>query len=262
MPLPARLAPVLLSVGDPAPNDGWNYTIESLIGVIELPTANVNLIPLITPLKKGFGIIERRSEIDVGDIIIDGDVISIETEPLFPNVMASDTTRQIGGAYLYTLVLRGDDPRCSAWTYHFRFILDGDASYTLVGTAIPVAQVSSIDPVDPLNPEWVALESAVAALQGLGHVPEGGTLGQTLAKASATDYDTEWVTTGAGSDKHDQTSYVASATWSRVHNMNKRPAVSMVDASGVEIFGTIDHVSINEVLITFASPQTGDLILN
>ena len=166
MALPARFAPVLLTVGDPAPNDDWDYTIESIIGVIELPTPNVDLTPLITAAKDGNGVIERRVvELDDPGVIVDGDTLSIETQPLFANVMASDPTQQIGGAYEYTLTLRGDDPRLTGWSYTFRFIIDGDASYSLVGDAIPVAQVSSIDPVDPENPEWVALQSTVADLQ-------------------------------------------------------------------------------------------------
>ena len=170
MPLPARFAPVLLTVGDPTDTTGWVYSLESVVGVIEQPTSNVNLIPLITPAKNGYGLFDHRVfEIGDPDIIIDGDTISIETPPLFPNVMASDTTRQVGGAYRYTVTLRAEaDPRRTSWTYDFRFIVDGDASYTLVGTAIPVAQVSSIDPVDPLNPEWVSLVSRVTALEATG----------------------------------------------------------------------------------------------
>jgi len=174
MPLPARLAPVLLTVGDPTDATGWVYSLESVVGVIEQPTSNVNLIPLITPAKGGYGLFDHRVfEIGDPDIIIDGDTVSIETPSLFPNVMASDPTRQVGGAYRYTVTLRAElDPRKTAWTYDFRFIIDGDASYTLVGTAIPVAQVSSINPADPSDPEWVALLSRVADLEAAGgHSP-------------------------------------------------------------------------------------------
>jgi hypothetical protein len=44
-----------------------------------------------------------------------------------------------------------------------------------------------------INGETVATQSWVATQIG-GGVPAGGTTGQVLAKASDTDYDTEWVT--------------------------------------------------------------------
>jgi hypothetical protein len=49
---------------------------------------------------------------------------------------------------------------------------------------------------------------------GVG-VPDGGTTGQVLAKASATDYDTDWVSPGGLSDgdKGDITVSASGATW-------------------------------------------------
>jgi len=56
-----------------------------------------------------------------------------------------------------------------------------------------------------------------SALTGIEEVPAGGTTGQVLAKASATDYDTEWVAAGGGggsdlSIKDEGTELTAAAT--------------------------------------------------
>ena len=48
-----------------------------------------------------------------------------------------------------------------------------------------------------VNQAEVTLEVAQSGPQGVG-VPAGGTTGQVLAKASGTNYDTEWVTGGGG----------------------------------------------------------------
>lgn len=46
---------------------------------------------------------------------------------------------------------------------------------------------------------------------GSGNVPAGGTTGQVLAKASNTNYDTEWVAAGGGSDRRTVTAVASSA---------------------------------------------------
>lgn len=45
---------------------------------------------------------------------------------------------------------------------------------------------------------------------GTGNVPAGGTTGQVLAKASNTNYDTEWVAAGGGSDRRTVTAVASS----------------------------------------------------
>src|SRR5215510_12172430 len=83
-------------------------------------------------------------------------------------------------------------------------------------------------------------------------VPAGGTAGQVLQKASATDYDTTWATPAAGAAlayRHVQSS--AAVTWSITHNLSFRPNISAVDSTGREIWpGATDYTSATAVQLT------------
>lgn len=50
---------------------------------------------------------------------------------------------------------------------------------------------------------WQKIKAHVnTAISAIGKVPTGGTAGQILAKASGTDYDTEWITNSGGSGSY------------------------------------------------------------
>lgn len=64
----------------------------------------------------------------------------------------------------------------------------------------------SVDSTDPANPVVSATGGG-----GSGNVPAGGTTGQVLAKASNSNYDTEWVAAGGGSDRRTVTALTSSS---------------------------------------------------
>lgn len=55
---------------------------------------------------------------------------------------------------------------------------------------------------------------------------------------------------------------VASATWSIAHNMGKNPSVSIVDSSGDEVIGSVAHVSLNQLVVSFTAAFSGKAYLN
>jgi hypothetical protein len=59
---------------------------------------------------------------------------------------------------------------------------------------------------------------------------------------------------------HDQS--VASATWTVTHNMGKYPSVTVVDTAGDEVFGDVNYVSVNQLVISFNAPFSGKAYLN
>lgn len=69
-------------------------------------------------------------------------------------------------------------------------------------------------------------------------------------------------TPGSGSDKNAEFDFINLAVWSAVHNFGKRPSVETVDVTGIEIRGVVDHVSVNQVDVTHATPRSGTIILN
>jgi hypothetical protein len=59
---------------------------------------------------------------------------------------------------------------------------------------------------------------------------------------------------------HDQ--QVASAAWVVVHNMGKKPSVSIVDTADDEVIGRVVYNSNNQLTISFSSPTSGKAYLN
>ena len=51
-------------------------------------------------------------------------------------------------------------------------------------------------------------------------------------------------------------------TWVIVHNLNKYPAVSVIDSSGSEVIGEVSYDNINQVTITFKGAFKGKATLN
>ena len=54
----------------------------------------------------------------------------------------------------------------------------------------------------------------------------------------------------------------ASASWVVAHNLNKYPAVSVVDSTGIQVEGTVDYFDLNNVTITFSSAFAGEAFFN
>jgi len=54
----------------------------------------------------------------------------------------------------------------------------------------------------------------------------------------------------------------ASATWTITHNLNCYPAVSIVDSAGTLVFGEINYVSANVIIVTFSAAFGGQAYLN
>lgn len=59
---------------------------------------------------------------------------------------------------------------------------------------------------------------------------------------------------------HDQSS--ASATWIVTHNLDKRPAVSVVDSAGTQIICDVQYDSDNQVTLTFDDSTAGKAYFN
>lgn len=63
-------------------------------------------------------------------------------------------------------------------------------------------------------------------------------------------------------DHYIHTQAVASTTWTVTHNMGKNPSVSIIDSSGDEVLGEVNHISDNQLTITFTAAFSGVAYLN
>lgn len=85
-----------------------------------------------------------------------------------------------------------------------------------------------------------------------------------LLPAPWTYTSTDWTPmfSGGGGATYLHTQGVPSDTWTVNHGLNKYPSVVVIDNSGTHIEGTLQYVTTNQVVITFATPISGIAQLN
>lgn len=66
---------------------------------------------------------------------------------------------------------------------------------------------------------------------------------------------------GPGADKN-YTQPIDGQTVTIMHNLNKRPSVTVLDSAGDEVVGTVRHISPNELQLIFSAPFSGVVICN
>lgn len=59
---------------------------------------------------------------------------------------------------------------------------------------------------------------------------------------------------------HDQG--IPASTWTIVHNLNKYPSVTVIDSSNREVEGSVTHITLNSLAITFNNPFSGKATMN
>lgn len=69
--------------------------------------------------------------------------------------------------------------------------------------------------------------------------------------------------TTKGKDKHfTYEQSVASAEWVIVHNLNKKPSITVVDSADTVWYGEYEYNDLNTVTLRFNAPFTGKAYLN
>lgn len=66
----------------------------------------------------------------------------------------------------------------------------------------------------------------------------------------------------AGDVSFEHTESPASALWTITHNLNKYPSVTVVDSANDEVEGNVNHISRNQLTITFSAAFSGKAFLN
>lgn len=58
------------------------------------------------------------------------------------------------------------------------------------------------------------------------------------------------------------TQSMASAVWTITHNLNRHPAVTVVDSAGSKVYGDVDYLGPNSLTVTFVAPFSGSAYLS
>lgn len=62
---------------------------------------------------------------------------------------------------------------------------------------------------------------------------------------------------GSGDLSYTHTQSPAANVWTVNHNLNKRPAISVLTAGGLQVWGEVLHASANQAFVYFDSPFAG-----
>jgi hypothetical protein len=54
----------------------------------------------------------------------------------------------------------------------------------------------------------------------------------------------------------------ASDTWTVHHGLGKKPAVSVIDTAGTQVYGEVEYVDLDTVQVSFSAPFSGECICN
>jgi hypothetical protein len=136
----------------------------------------------------------------------------------------------------------------------------------------PVNPVDGQEWQNPISSEWWKYDAALGQWLPLAGpsepplppgrgLPQGGALGQLLAKRTAADFDVEWSDAFAGGS-YVYTQAVPDNEWQITHNLGVayvRPQV--VDGAGNTLIPDIRYTSTNVVTLLFATPCAGTAVL-
>lgn len=96
---------------------------------------------------------------------------------------------------------------------------------------------------------------------GLG-IPSGGTPGQVLVKDGTEEYALKWQTPTFSGDKNAVLEFSVADVVAFSHNLNKYPAVSVIDSAGDEVEGSVEYVDTNSIVVSFNAPFSGRITCN
>ena len=142
-------------------------------------------------------------------------------------------------------------------------LVDVQSFYTnpLIGSQVMISEAANVSQFGIYTWNTAALNAGDANFSDIGvtYVNGNGTLKVNQDYfISLLQYDTA----ATAGDKNFTELVSLSTTWTVNHNLNKFPAVSILDTAGTEIYGQIEYVSLTQVVITFVVPVAGRVTCN
>lgn len=233
---------------------------EDLIKIIQQEA----LKPVDPPFK--LGSIDAAYASGNPKIQFDGEtVVSTKTYPFLSSYQPVTNDRvallRIGGSYIVIGKFDGtvtsgsgepgedgSNPEFQLSTTHIQWRLVGDAVW------IDLVPLSSIT-----GPTGETGATGPTGASGVG-VPAGGGTGQVLAKVSATDHDTEWVTPSAGGGGAIQGNYVGNGTSPRTISLGVTPKAVFVRQRNAKAGSSYNQISqANYITASLSSSDTSGI---
>lgn len=104
-------------------------------------------------------------------------------------------------------------------------------------------------------------DAGIQGTPGKG-VAAGGTTGDVLTKLSEDDYATAWTPLNLIGDKTFTQAFTSASAVVVTHNLGKRPAVTVLDSANDEVEGEVEHLSTNQLVVSFSAPFSGMVVCN
>jgi hypothetical protein len=67
---------------------------------------------------------------------------------------------------------------------------------------------------------------------------------------------------GQSAASYEHLQALAADVWTVNHNLGLRPAVTVLSPGGLEVEASVTHISVNQTVITFVTPQAGSARFN
>ena len=114
---------------------------------------------------------------------------------------------------------------------------------------------------DTISEQWKYLAAGEKGDPGEGVAP-GGEEFWVLVKDGSDDYVTKWVEPSELADKNHVTNFSVTDEVSITHNLNKYPAVSVMDSAGDQVEGEVYYVNTTQLIVRFTNPFSGRITCN
>lgn len=121
--------------------------------------------------------------------------------------------------------------------------------------------MATIKYFDTSSQTWKYLAAGAKGDPGIG-IAAGGEDGWILVKDGNGDYQTHWVEPSELADKNHVTNFTVTDEVNVTHNLNKRPAVSIIDSAGDAVEGDVFYVNNTQLIVRFNNPFSGMVTCN
>jgi len=114
--------------------------------------------------------------------------------------------------------------------------------------------------------KWIRVGATITQIENWNAAYDDSVVGFTIDQGETTTFTLERRNaqnlTATYNSSYTHVQGTPEALWNILHNLNKRPSVSVVTSFGAAVVGEINYIDNNTLTITFADPFSGKAYLN